>query len=85
MGEFVCGSILKAVSKFRKSKKKIAVHFCKLTSSIKREIRKFHVKDVQSRQRNVSESVMHQQNRYFAQFRLLNGCFLAVVIPVAVA
>ena len=52
---------LRAVSKFRKSKKKIAVHFCKLTSSIKREIRKFHVRAVRRRQRNVSESVMHEQ------------------------
>ena len=53
---------LRTVSKFRKSKKKIAVHFYKLTSSIKREIRKFHVKDVRRRQRNVSGSVMHEQS-----------------------
>ena len=41
------------------------------TSSIKREIRQFHVVVVQRRQRNVQKSVMHVQNCCFPYLKLL--------------
>ena len=51
------------------------------SSSIKREIRNFHVVVVQRRQRNVQTSVMHVQSCCFAD---LNLCFFAVLVAVAV-
>ena len=39
---------------------------CLFTSSIKHEIRHFHVVVVQKRQRNAQKSVMHVQRRCFA-------------------
>ena len=44
------------------------------TSSIKREIRKFHAAVVQWRQRNVQKSVMHVQSCCFANLNLLLFC-----------
>ena len=48
------------------------------SSSIKREIRNFHVVVVQRRQRNVQTSVMHVQSCCFAD---LNLCFLPFSLP----
>ena len=50
------------------------------SSSIKREIKKFHVVFVQRRQRNVQKSVMHVQSC----FANLNYCFFAVLVAVSV-
>ena len=44
---------------------------CRLTFSIKREIRQFYVVAVQRRQRNVPKSVLHVQNCCFANLNLL--------------
>ena len=52
-----------------------------LTSSIKREIRKFRVVVVQRQQRNVQKSVMHVQCFCFANLNLL---LFAVLVAVAV-
>ena len=62
--------------KFRK-RKKIVVLF---TSSIKREIRYFHVVVVQGRQRNVQRSVMHVHSCCFAQ---QTYCFFDVLVTVS--
>ena len=50
-----------------------------LTSSIKREIRKFHVVVVQGQERNVQKIVMHVQSCCFADLNLLLFCLLADV------
>ena len=56
-----------------------------LTSSTKRENRKFHALDVQRWQRNVQKSVMHVQNCCFANLNLLLfAVFVAVAVAVAV-
>ena len=54
---------------------------CLFTSSIKHEIRHFHVVVVQCRQRNVQKSVMHVQSCYFAH---KTYCGLDVHVAVAV-
>ena len=55
---------------------------CRLsTSSVKREIRHFHVAVVQWRQRNVQKSVMHVQNCCFAKETY---CFFEVLVAVTV-
>ena len=51
------------------------------TSSLKREIRHFHVVVPQWRQRNVQKSVLHVQSCCFAEWIC---CFLAVLIAVVV-
>ena len=51
-----------------------------LTSSIKREIRKFHVVVVQGQERNVQKSVIHVQSCCcFANLNLLLFCLLVDV------
>ena len=49
------------------------------TSSIKREIRKFHVLVVQRQERNVQKIVMHVQSCCFADLKLLLFCLLVDV------
>ena len=49
------------------------------TSSIKREIRKFHVLVVQRQERNVQKIVMHVQSCCFADLNLLLFCLLVDV------
>ena len=49
------------------------------TSSIKREIRKFHVLVVQRQERNVQKIVMHLQSCCFADLNLLLFCLLVDV------
>ena len=49
------------------------------TSSIKREIRKFHVLVVQRHERNVQKIVMHVQSCCFADLNLLLFCLLVDV------
>ena len=48
------------------SKKQNENRSVEFTSSIKRQLRKFHVVVVQRRQRNIHKSVMHVQSCYFA-------------------
>lgn len=80
MGKFVWGWILEdCIQVQKKEKRNRSVLQVDVLLYSRRENRKFHVKDARRRQRNVSESVMHQQNHCFAQFRLLNGCFLSVL------
>ena len=50
------------------SEREINFRRCLFTSSIKREIKIFHVVVVQKRQRNVEKSVMHVQSCCFASF-----------------
>ena len=49
------------------------------TSSIKREIRTFHVFVVQRQERNVQKIVMHVQSCCFADLNLLLFCLLVDV------
>ena len=49
------------------------------TSSIKREIRKFHVLVVQRQERNVQKIVMQVQSCCFADLNLLLFCLLVDV------
>ena len=49
------------------------------TSSINREIRKFHVLVVQRQERNVQKIVMHVQSCCFADLNLLLFCLLVDV------
>ena len=49
------------------------------TSSIKREIRTFHVLVVQRQERNVQKIVMHVQSCCFADLNLLLFCLLVDV------
>ena len=62
----------------QKRKKKIVAYV--LTSSIKHEIRKFHVVVVQWRLRNVQENVMHVQSCCLANLSLL--LFLTFPLPL---
>ena len=57
-------------------------HCLTFTSSTKREIMHFHVVVVQRRQRNVQESVMHEQGCYIDN---LNRLFFFFVVLVTVA
>ena len=59
---------LKTVSKCRKRKQSRCLVF---KSSTKHEIRHFHVKVVQRRQRNVQKSMMHVQSCCFVNLNLL--------------
>ena len=51
------------------------------TSSLKREIRHFHVEVEQKQERNVQKSVMHVQSCCFAY---LTFCFFDVLVAVRV-
>ena len=62
----------RTVSKLTKTKRKSVVRCLVFTSSIKREIRKFHVVVVQRKQPNVQKSVMNVQSCCFA---LSSYCF----------
>ena len=62
----------------QKRKKKIVAYV--LTSSIKHEIRKFHVVVVQWRLRNVQKNVMHVQSCCLANLNLL--LFLTLPLPL---
>ena len=63
VGERCRSSIFRNIFKFRK---RIKFRRRLFTSSIKSEIRQFHVVVVQKRQRNVSKSAMHVQSCCFA-------------------
>ena len=52
------------------------------TSSIKREIRQFHVVVVQRRQGKVQKSVMHVQSCCFANLNLMFFIVLVAVVAV---
>ena len=64
----------RTVSKLTKTKRKSVVRCLVFTSSIKREIRKFHVVVVQRRQTNVQKSVMNVQSCCFTSLKLLLFC-----------
>ena len=53
---------------YSSSEREIKFHRCLITSSIKREIRHFHVVVVQKRKRNVQKSVMHMRSLSFANW-----------------
>ena len=69
VGNFFWSWNLKTVSKFRKRKGKLLSHV--FTSSIKSEIRHFHVVVVQRRQGNVQKSMMRGQSCFFTNLNLL--------------
>ena len=79
VGNFLSSLISKRLYRSSEKEKK-EIRCLVFTSSTKREIRKFHVVNVQWRRRNV-QSVMHVHSGCFANLNLL---ILAVLVDVAV-
>ena len=57
---------LNSWGQYPSSEREIKFHRCLFTSSLKREIRHFHVEVVQKQEGNVQKSVMHVQSCWFA-------------------